>query len=80
MPKDISDARERTAAGEHPTRQRVAQHVEPAASLPLIEADALQGACRMIVARLFAATNGSKGALCRTNTCRDAVAGRPLRR
>ena len=43
MPKDISDALERTAAGEHPTRQRVAQQVEPTASLPLIVADALQG-------------------------------------
>ena len=79
MPEDISDVLERTAAGEHPTRQRVAQQVEPAASFPLIEPDALQG-LRMIVARLFAATNGSKGALCRTNTYRDGVAGRPFRR
>ena len=34
----------------------------------------------MIVASLFVATNGSNGALCRTNTCRDVVAGRPSRR
>ena len=43
MPKDISDALERTAAGQHPTRQGVAQQVEPAASFPLIEPHALQG-------------------------------------
>ena len=43
MPEDISNALERTAAGEHPTRQRVAQQVEPAAPFPLIEPDALEG-------------------------------------
>src|SRR5665213_1374220 len=35
---------------------------------------------RMIAARLLVATNGSKGARCRTNTCREAVTGRPSRR